>query len=271
MIVGFQCQHRHEVTFEECFACALTQRQPCQFSYPILVGMMRTEHEEVEGIRVTSLLNCLRKVVLEKRLDVHVPPEQLYWSFRGRLAHAIVEYAQADGAIVEKRFTRQVEGIPITGKPDVIYAEQELMVDYKTTAAAPRLGPYDHHLMQLNIYRWLVQVHYRVSNLEIVYLDMKGAKRYSIPTIPLKKVEEFILPRAHLLHAALDGGSLPPQAEGEGLWQCWGYCPFSHHPQCWDEKGPPERNRKETKSESKKRAIRRSYAKEGSTSRRRQN
>jgi len=269
MIVGFQCQHRHEVSFEQCFACAQTQRQPCQFSYPILFGMMRTEHEEVEGIRVTSLLNCLRKVVLEKRLEVHVPPENLYWSFRGRLAHAIVEYAQSDGAVVETRFTRVVEGIPITGKPDVIYPQQALMVDYKTTAMVPRLGPYDHHVMQLNIYRWLVQGHYRVSRLEILYLDMKTTRRCQIPTMPLKQVEEFILPRAHLLHSALDGGELPPQAQGDGLWQCWGYCPFSYHPLCWGEKGPPERKRKESKAVSRKRAIRREYARKKGNGKRR--
>jgi hypothetical protein len=260
MIVGFQCQHRGKVSYEECFACAQSQKHLCQFSYPILNGMVRTEQEEVQGIRVTSLLNCLRKVVLERKHDIYTPPDQLYWSFRGRLAHAIVEYAQSDDAVVEQRFTREIEGIPITGKPDVIYPEQALLQDYKTTAVLPRLGPYDHHIWQLNIYRWLVQDYYRVNRLEIVYLDMKGAKRCPIPTVPLRQVEEFISPRARMLSAGLNGGGLPPQAEGEGLWQCWGYCSFSNHEECWGQKGPPERNRKESKSESKKRAIRRAYA-----------
>ncbi|MDI6813923.1 MAG: hypothetical protein QMC90_01920 [Dehalococcoidales bacterium] len=260
MIVGFECQYKGKVSFEDCFKCALSQRQPCQFSYPILSGMMRSEQEEVEGIRVTSLLNCLRKVVLERRHEIYVPPDQLYWSFRGRLAHAIVEYAQAEDAVVEERFTREIEGTPITGKPDVIYPKQALLVDYKTTAMVPKLGPYDHHIRQLNIYRWLVQDHYRVSRLEMVYLDMKGTKRYPVATMPLKQVEEFIVPRVRMLRAALDGGDLPPQVEGDGLWQCWGYCSFSHHPDCWGEAGPPERNRRETKKESRKRAIRRSYA-----------
>jgi CRISPR/Cas system-associated exonuclease Cas4 (RecB family) len=261
MIVGFKCQHRNEVRFEECFSCALTQKQPCQFSYPILFGMMTGENEEVKGIRVTSLLNCPRKVILEKRHNIYVPPEQLYWSFRGRLAHAIVEYAQAKDAIVEQRYTREIEGMPITGKPDVIYPEQALMVDYKTTAMVPKLGPYEHHTLQLNIYRWLVQEHYRVNHLEIVYLDMKNAKRYPVTTMSLNQVEEFIVPRARALSSALNGGELPPRTEGEGLWQCWGYCVFSHHAECWGESGPPERNRRETKGESRKRAIRSHYAK----------
>jgi CRISPR/Cas system-associated exonuclease Cas4 (RecB family) len=260
MIVGFRCQHKNEISFDECFICALTQKQPCQFSYPILVGMMRNEHEEVQGIRVTSLLNCLRKVVLEKRHDIFTPPESLYWSFRGKLAHAIVEYAQARDAVVEQRFNREIEGMSITGKPDVIYPEHGLLVDYKTTAMVPKLGPYDHHVLQLNIYRWLLQDHYRINHMEIVYLDMKGTLRCSVPSMSLCQVEDFLVPRARILSSTLNNGDLPPKAEGAGMWQCWGYCEFSHHRECWGESGPPERNRREAKSESRKRAIRRHYA-----------
>ena len=263
MIVGFRCQHKGNVSFGECFSCAKSQRQPCHFSYPILFGMMRNGQEKVEGIRVTSLLNCLRKVVLERKHDFYVAPNELYWSFRGQLAHAIVENAQCDRAVVERRFHREIEGITITGKPDVIYPEQALIVDYKTTAMVPKLGPYDHHVTQLNIYRWLVQDYFNVNHLEILYLDMKETKKLTAAIMPLKQVEEFIIPRAHELHAGLDGGDLPQKAEGAGLWQCWGYCPFSHHADCWGQSGPPVRNRRETKGESRKRAIRRTYAKKG--------
>jgi hypothetical protein len=78
-----------------------------------------------------------------------------------------------------------------------------------------------------------------------------------------KEVEEFILPRAKLLKQGLAGNELPPQVGSEGRWQCWGYCPFSYHPDCWGAAGPPERNRRETKEESRKRAIRRGYAQRG--------
>jgi len=263
MIVGFRCQYKGNIAFEDCLRCAATQGQPCAFSYPILWGMMQGEQEDVEGIRVTWLLNCLRKVALERRHDIYVPPEELYWSFRGRLAHAIVEYAQADDAVVEERFTRVVAGIPITGKPDVIYPARKLLVDYKTTATVPKRGPYEHHALQLSIYRWLVQAHFQISRLVVVYLDMRETRKYPVPALSLKRVEELIAPRARSLDVALKGGALPPQADGQGLWQCWGYCPFVHHPDCWGKDGPPERNRRETRGESRRRAIRRAYARRG--------
>lgn len=259
-IIGFDCPFKGKVSFEFCLADAATHRQPCQFTYPVLKGMVANEEKEREGIHVTSLLNCLRKVVLDQRHELYLSPEQTYWAFRGQLAHSIVELAQTDSAVVERKFTREVEGITIVGTPDVIYPDKGLLVDYKTTAMTPKKGPYPHHVLQVNIYRWLVQAHYRIDRLEIVYLDMKGTVRCDAPAMTLKQVEEFIVPRARLLKRGLEGGELPPQVEEEGRWQCWGYCPFSYHPDCWGPDGPPERNRHETKEESRKRAIRRSYA-----------
>lgn len=259
-IIGFDCPFKGKVRFEFCLADAATHRQPCQFTYPVLKGMVANEEKEREGIHVTSLLNCLRKVVLDQRHELYLSPEQAYWAFRGQLAHSIVELAQTDTALVEQRFTRDVEGITIVGTPDVIYPDKGLLVDYKTTAMVPKKGPYPHHVLQVNIYRWLVQAHYRIDRLEIVYLDMKGTVRCDAPLMTLREVEEFIVPRARLLKRGLEGGELPPQVEEEGRWQCWGYCPFSHHRDCWGPPGPPERNRRETKEESRKRVIRRSYA-----------
>jgi hypothetical protein len=259
-IIGFDCPFKGKVSFDYCLADAATHNQPCQFSYPVLRGMVLNERKDREGIHVTSLLNCLRKIVLDARHEIYVLPEHTYWAFRGQLAHSIVELAQTEGAVVEQQFINGVEGIPIVGTPDVIYPDRRLLVDYKTTAQTPRRGPYPQHVMQVNIYRWLVREHFRVERLEIVYLDMKGAARCRAPTMSFQKVEEFILPRARLLKQGLEGGELPPQVGPEGRWQCWGYCPFSHHPDCWGPDGPPERNHRETREESRKRAIRRRYA-----------
>ncbi len=198
--------------------------------------------------------------MLDQRHQIFVSPEQTYWSFRGQLAHSIVELAQTDSAVVEKTFRRDIEGITIVGTPDVIYPDRGLVVDYKTTAMTPKKGPYPHHVLQVNIYRWLVQDYHRINRLEIVYLDMKGTARCEAPVMSLAEVEEFVIPRARLLKRGLEGGELPDQVGEEGRWQCWGYCEFSHHPDCWGEPGPPERNCREKKEESRKRAIRKSYA-----------
>lgn len=240
-IVGFDCPYKGKVTFDFCLADAATHTQPCQFTYPILKGMVVGEQKPRTGIHVTSLLNCLRKVALDQRHEVYEVPEQMYWRFRGQLSHAIMALAQTDGAVAETTFTRTAGDITIVGTPDVIYPDKGLLVDYKTTAMLPKNGPYAHHALQVNIYRWLVQPYYRVDRMDIIYLDMKGTARWTAPVMELDEVEDFVLSRARLLQRALDGGELPSQVEEQGRWQCRGYCPFSHHADCWGPLGPPKK------------------------------
>ena len=108
-IIGFDCPHKGKVSFDFCLADAATHRQPCQFAYPILRGMVQNERKHREGIHVTSLLNCLRQVVLDHRHPQYIFPEQTYWAFRGQLAHAIVELAQTENAVVERQFVREIQ------------------------------------------------------------------------------------------------------------------------------------------------------------------
>ena len=95
-VTGFDCRFQGRVSFDYCLAAAATHRQPCQLSYSILKGMVTNEDKERQGIHVTTLLNCLRDMVPDNRHELYVSPEQTYWAFRGRLAHAIVEWAQTE-------------------------------------------------------------------------------------------------------------------------------------------------------------------------------
>ena len=67
MIKGFRCCCGDAVPFSQCLERSRTHPDDCPFVYPILQGMVNGIRGEVEGISVTSMLNCLRKVVLEKR------------------------------------------------------------------------------------------------------------------------------------------------------------------------------------------------------------
>ena len=62
-VIGFDCPYKGKVSLDFCLRDAATQNQPCQFAYPIIKGMIANEEKERDGIHVTSLLNCLRKVV----------------------------------------------------------------------------------------------------------------------------------------------------------------------------------------------------------------
>jgi CRISPR/Cas system-associated exonuclease Cas4 (RecB family) len=208
---------------------------------------------EVEGISVTSTLNCLRKVALEKRHDVYVDPRQLYYAFRGQMFHAIAELARPDGCVAEKRFGRVIAGLTITGQPDLIWPEHRLLIDFKTTRRLPTKEVYPHHALQVNIYRWLVEPLYPVDRLEIVYMDMDGVRRLPVPLMDRRKVTATLVARARILKAALDGGKLPERAGPEGLWQCQ-WCSFPD--KCWPQGVPkPEELRK--RQDARLRAIRR--------------
>lgn len=232
MIKGFYCpEEKRSFSFDECLACAASHENPCQFDYPILKAMQRNIRKG-QGISVSSLLNCLRKVVLEARNDVYLNPSQLYYAFRGQLFHTVVAQAQFDGAVCEERFERNVDGITLSGHPDVIYPEERKLVDYKSTRRIPKNGiSYANHGLQVNLYRYLVIPQYEIDQLEIIYFDMSNVKRVKVELMDKRKLVDWLVPRLKKLKGALEGGKLPERIGSEGVWQCDGYCPFTKI--CW--------------------------------------
>lgn len=232
MIKGFHCpEGKGDLLFADCLACAASHENRCQFDYPILAAMQRNLRDE-DGISVSSLLNCLRKVVLQEKNDVYLDPTQLYYAFRGQLFHTVIAQAQSDGAVCEQRFERIVAGISLSGHPDVIYPEQRKLVDYKSTKRIPKDStPYANHGMQVNLYRYLVAPLYEVDDLEIVYFDMSNVKRLKVEVMDISSLMGWLVPRLKKLRDARNGGKLPDRANSSGVWQCDGYCPFTGY--CW--------------------------------------
>lgn len=239
MIKGFYCpEGKGEIPFEKCLKCAIFHKNTCQFDYPILSSMVLNLRKE-EGISVSSILNCLRKVVLQIRNDVYLDPRELYYSFRGQLFHTVIAQAQEEKAIVEQRFERDIAGITLVGHPDVIYPEQKKLVDYKSTRRIPKEDiPYAHHSLQVNLYRYLAAPKYQIDHLEIVYFDMSNIKRVRVPLIDNHTLMDWLVPRLKELKEALEGGKLPERTDSKGIWQCDGYCPFTNL--CWP-KGIPKK------------------------------
>ena len=253
MIKGFHCpEGKGDLPFDDCLKCAASHENTCQFDYPILAAMQRNLREE-EGISVSSLLNCLRKVVLQVRNDVYLDPKELYYAFRGQLFHAVIVQAQEDGAVCEQRFERIVAGITLSGHPDVIYPEQRKLVDYKSTRRIPKDDkPYANHGIQVNLYRYLAAPHYQIDHLEIVYFDMSNVKRIKVEVMDTRSLMGWLVPRLKKLKEALEGGKLPEKADSEGVWQCDGYCPFTSL--CWP-KGVPKPWELKKKEEARTDAI----------------
>jgi hypothetical protein len=205
------------------------------------------KHEATE-ITVSGLLNCLRRVVLEKREMLQVSPEERYFTFRGQLFYDLTAANQIPGAVVETRFSREIGGLTISGQPDVIFPEQQKLVDYQSTRAGPRgTVAYGGHGLRVDVYRWLVAPVYQIHELEIVYLDMNTVKRINVPLTNARSVVGLVGTRARILKRGLDGVNLPGRVGPEGLWQCNGYCPFTKF--CWPKGVPtPEELRKKKRA-----------------------
>ena len=149
MIAGIVCVDGSKRAFSECRACALNGRNPCSFTAELIADIEAavSPAEELPGYRVSELVSdCPRKVVLQRRHEVYVPLDQLYWLWRGQLAHELVARAREvqAGELVETRLYADVpvngRRDTVTGKPDaVINPQNRLLRDYKTTARVP--GP----------------------------------------------------------------------------------------------------------------------------------
>ncbi len=251
-LIGFDCKSKGKTfTIPECLACARDHQQTCHFDYPILSGMVRLENgAKGQAYRVTELLTCLRKAFFERTRDYTVTPESRYWAFRGQLTHVLIEFADTEGAIKETRFYKKLDTVnggepnfvTITGQPDIVYPNLQLIRDYKTAVMVPKDGQArQHHIWQVNIYHWLLQGGYQIDDngdfaqevnipieqAEIIYMDMSKVVRAPMPIWDLDEVENYILGRVLQLEAAKKG-QLPPVPDTHGQWQCNPqYCSFT--------------------------------------------
>lgn len=228
-VVGFECaarrkrDNRGKVGFAGCLSCAETNTDRCHYSYPILNGIIENLQDR-DYISVTSLLGCLRNTYLSMTYDYFASPDDLYHMFRGSISHLITEKYSHPDAIVEETFTKEHDGIEVSGTPDVIIPDQELIRDFKTTKSVPFFKyPYSNHTMQLNLYRWLVP--YETNHLEVQYLDMGKVKRSQAKIHP-DRTQEILDTRLTTLKSALDMEQPPPKPapDSEDRWQCNGYC-----------------------------------------------
>jgi CRISPR/Cas system-associated exonuclease Cas4 (RecB family) len=220
-----------KMSFEDCIECS-KHHSRCDLTPPMLRGML-ADQPRSEGISVTTLSSCPRKAVLQTKEPYWTRPDEDWWAFRGRLAHLIVEAHHGDdAAVVEEEFSCKFRDITVVGHPDVIYPEQGLIVDYKSTAWVPKDGQvYGSHEEQLNCYRYLVMIGKRASTgqtlqcqidrLVVAYFDMKRPRCVEIDVWPLERAENYIGERAERLSECFKYDSLP-DVEVE-KWEC-DYC-----------------------------------------------
>lgn len=251
--VGFMCEKKGPVSFEECLACASTWKNPCDFTYPMIVQMVKGLERERHSVTVTNLTGCLRKEILARKLDYHIPLAEEYWRFRGTIAHEIVAglameaydvaemvdkgdrtelKLKGDDYLIEKRlhmkFVHEGEEYPLSGQMDLVVIPEKRLVDYKTAKSVPKYkSPYSNHSTQVNLYRRLCLANgIDIDTMEIVYMDMSQCKRLEAQIWPIKRVDRFLVDRLVPLWHAIWADTIPrkPESKDEGLWMCENYC-----------------------------------------------
>lgn len=230
-----------EVALAEAEAYGTFEYLPFEVLYGMHANLTK---ERPDGISVTQLLGCPRKVYLEANVDYAVPPQDNYAQFRGMVVHAVLEDAKGS-ATVEQRVEKVHRGVTISGQPDnlrvVGVAGRNLLRDWKSTKELPRFdNAYTHHQEQVNLYRWLLDLDPDTTDLEIVYFSMEGVK-----IVPLKRggtnrygravpnqiwtdadVEAFLDKKLMILNAQRkhDTPVAYHNVNEEDLWAC-AYCP----------------------------------------------
>lgn len=189
--VGWLDGKGNVVPFEQALDEARTYGTWESMPYEVLFGMhANLTKERPDTISVTQLLGCPRKVYIEGTTDYAVPPQDNYAAFRGMVVHAVLEDA-GEGAESETRVERVYRDVTISGQPDNLRlvevrngnSKRTLLRDWKSVNKLPMYdNAYSHHQEQVNLYRWLLGLDWRLTDLELVYLAMDGVK-----VIPLKR------------------------------------------------------------------------------------
>ena len=117
--------------FEQVLAEAEAYGSWGGYPFEVLSGIHQQSqgHDRPDGISVTMLLGCARKVHLDKLHEFYGTVESNYASFRGVISHAMLEKYKPPATVVERRFFRSYRGLPISGQMDSISVSIEGITD----------------------------------------------------------------------------------------------------------------------------------------------
>ena len=142
---GFICEVTAEkVSPDACTQCARQGAlDGCPLTAPVVAGLVANLRPDDFGLTVTTLLGCPRKHRLKTTHPYWLKPREMWWAYRGQLMHGVAaSYVTEDPhALAEQRFSMMVPTPAgermISGQPDLVYPDRQLVVDYKTTKRLP--------------------------------------------------------------------------------------------------------------------------------------
>lgn len=153
--------------------------------------------EEVEGLRVTQLLNGPRAIILTERHwdEIEQDASDMAWLILGTAVHKILELTEMKAdEIREHRLSMRISNSDVTGKTDLF--KQGKITDYKTTSVYNIIyGSEEEWKKQILMYAMLWRnAGYIVRSGEIIaimrdHVKTKGKFDKNYPEIPIKVYE----------------------------------------------------------------------------------
>jgi hypothetical protein len=176
-------------TQEEMLAYARTY--PPDFPYPpeVVKAMFQGRAQQRSFPSPTMVAGCARRVTLERLTDWTQEPQKAYQSFRGTMAHTLLEHLDhEEDAVLERRVRLSIRlpdgrDMLLAGKPDKVVPSQNLLLDYKTLPEIKR-QPKDGWTPQLSSYRYMLVTPHEYLARE--WKDLDGTRHEEwLPEDPL--------------------------------------------------------------------------------------
>lgn len=131
--------------------------------------------DDPKNISVSGLLNppLVRQLWQRHANEVQQDAIDMVWSVLGRAVHEVLDGISGEGRIKEERFEIEIDGMKLTGKPDIFNISSGIIEDYKITSAwslvfAGEEGKTEWE-QQLNCYAYLLRKKgYQVNGLRII-------------------------------------------------------------------------------------------------------
>jgi CRISPR/Cas system-associated exonuclease Cas4 (RecB family) len=154
-----------------------------------------------EDIHVTDLTVCPRQKVLKRQIDYLERPENLFFKFRGTGLHLAVEFHSNKNLLTEYDVQILLHNERIVGRIDEIDIKNKILRDYKTTSEFP-YHPYEAHKKQVNLYKYMYEKTHsdNIKRLELIYISMRGVKRFQVDIENPEEIKNFIIDRIKAIH-----------------------------------------------------------------------
>jgi hypothetical protein len=216
----------------------------CQYPYPYIAACVDKGDRQGAGISATMIAtDCIRKSVLDSRIDYPQYPHELQASMKGTAQHAYFERFNEDGILAEVRLVKKMpSGRYISGQIDRYLAWCHRIEDYKfkSEKTLPTKPPLNY-VGQQNIYRYMLETgctilstgemippQEPITELALYPSNHMDWGELRCPIWQLTRVEWFIEQMLDIFDAAKDPSYVPPRqyTQPETTNFCKNWCPI---------------------------------------------